>query len=65
MSRLEALDADVEVALEHIKVPSYVIDASGVIRWLNGAAEALVGDCRGRQFTSVVSPDDRRRARDR
>jgi two-component system, NarL family, nitrate/nitrite response regulator NarL len=64
VSRLEALDADVEVALEHIKVPSYVIDASGVIRWLNGAAEALVGDCRGRQFTSVVSPDDRRRARE-
>jgi PAS domain S-box-containing protein len=64
VSRLEALDADVEIALEHIKVPSYVIDASGVIRWVNAAAMALVGDCRGRQFTSVVSPEDRRRARE-
>jgi PAS domain S-box-containing protein len=64
VSRLEALDADVEAALEHIKVPSYVIDATGVIRWVNAAAEALVGDCRGRQFTSMVSPEDRRRARE-
>jgi PAS domain S-box-containing protein len=64
VSRLEKLDTDVEAALEHINVPSYVIDASGVIRWMNAAAEALLGDCRGRQFTSVVSPEDRRRARD-
>jgi PAS domain S-box-containing protein len=64
VSTLEALDADVEAALEHVSVPSYVIDASGVIRWLNPAAERLVGDCRGRQFTSVVAPQDRRRARE-
>jgi PAS domain S-box-containing protein len=61
---LEALDADVEAALEHVKVPSYVIDASGIIRWLNPAARRIVGDCRGRQFTSVVAPEDRRRARE-
>jgi PAS domain S-box-containing protein len=64
VSSLEALDADVEAALEHVSVPSYVIDTSGVIRWLNPAAERLVGDCRGRQFTSVVAPQDRRRARE-
>jgi PAS domain S-box-containing protein len=64
VSQLEALDTEVEAALEHIKVPSYVIDATGVIRWVNAAAQALVGDCRGRQFTSFVSPEDRRRARE-
>jgi PAS domain S-box-containing protein len=64
VSQLEALDAEVEAALEHIKVPSYVIDATGVIRWVNEAAKELVGDCRGRQFTSVVSHEDRRRARE-
>jgi PAS domain S-box-containing protein len=63
-SSLEALDADVEVALEHVSVPSYVIDASGIIRWVNPAAREIVGDCRGRQFTSVVAPEDRRRARE-
>jgi PAS domain S-box-containing protein len=41
-----------------------VIDASGIIRWLNPAARRIVGDCRGRQFTSVVAPEDRRRARE-
>jgi PAS domain S-box-containing protein len=64
VTSLEALDADVEAALEHVSVPSYVIDTSGVIRWLNPAALRLVGDCRGRQFTSVVAPQDRRRARE-
>ena len=50
--------------LEHINVPSYVIDASGIVRWLNPAATRLVGDARGRQFTSVVAPEETRRARD-
>jgi PAS domain S-box-containing protein len=63
-SSLEALDADVEAALEHVNVPSYVIDSSGIIRWVNPAARRIVGDCRGRQFTSVVAPEDRRRARE-
>jgi PAS domain S-box-containing protein len=47
-------------ALERVSVPSYVLDTSGVIRWLNPAAERLVGDVRGRKFTSVVAPDSRR-----
>jgi PAS domain S-box-containing protein len=50
--------------LEHINVPSYLIDATGVIRWLNRAAESIVGDLRGRQFTSAVAPEDSRRARE-
>jgi DNA-binding NarL/FixJ family response regulator len=53
-----------EAALESINVPSYVVDRSGVIRWLNKAARRLVGDVRGRQFTSVVAPEETRRARE-
>jgi PAS domain S-box-containing protein len=63
-SSLEALDADVELALERVNVPSYVIDSSGIIRWMNPAARRIAGDCRGRQFTSVVAPEDRRKARE-
>jgi PAS domain S-box-containing protein len=55
---------NVEDALEEINVPSYVIDRFGVIRWLNAAARRLVGDARGRQFTSVVAPDSTLRARE-
>jgi PAS domain S-box-containing protein len=50
--------------LEHVNVPSYVIDTTGVIRWLNRAAESIVGDLRSRQFTSAVAPEDSRRARE-
>ena len=53
-----------EKTLEHVNVPSYVIDTSGIVRWLNPAAESIVGDVRGRQFTSVVAPEDTRRARE-
>ena len=55
---------DVEQALENVGVPSYVLDTTGIVRWLNPAAERLVGDVRGRHFTSVVSPEDSRRARE-
>ncbi len=64
VSRLEALGGDVEGALERVKVPSYVIDEHGIIRWLNPAAVRLVGDARGRQFTSVVAPEETLRARE-
>jgi len=64
MSKLEALGADVEDALERISVPSYMIDAHGVIRWTNSAARREVGECVGRQFTSMVAPEDVLRARE-
>jgi PAS domain S-box-containing protein len=41
-----------------------VIDTSGVIRWVNAAGRKLVGDVRGRQFTSVVAPEETLRARE-
>ena len=55
---------DVEQALESVGVPSYVLDETGVVRWINAAAERLVGDVRGRHFTSVVAAEDRQRARE-
>jgi PAS domain S-box-containing protein len=64
MADLPSIGGDVEGALESISVPSYALDATGVVRWLNPAAERLVGDVRGRHFTSVVAPEDRTRARE-
>jgi PAS domain S-box-containing protein len=61
---LKAIGGDVERALEQVNVPSYVIDRVGVVRWMNRAARALVGDQVGRQFTSVVAPEETRRARE-
>jgi PAS domain S-box-containing protein len=64
MSGLKSVGGDVEAALERVNVPSYVLDRHGVIRWVNSAGRQLVGDVRGRQFTSVVSPEETRRARE-
>src|SRR5689334_4896051 len=55
---------DVERALAGITVPSYVLDTDGRVRWINPAAERLLGDVRGKHFTSVVGSEDRARARE-
>ena len=59
-----SVGGDIEQALEGVGVPSYVLDTAGVVRWLNAAAERLLGDVRGRHFTSVVAPEDSQRARE-
>jgi PAS domain S-box-containing protein len=64
IKELRAMGVDVEAALERVNVPSYVIDRGGVVRWMNEVARKRVGDQVGRQFTSVVAPEDRRRARE-
>ena len=51
-----AVGGDAERALAGIPVPSYVLDTAGVVQWINPAAERLLGDVRGRHFTSVVGP---------
>jgi PAS domain S-box-containing protein len=64
MSESEALGADFRGALENITVPSYVLDRTGVVRWINPAAMEIVGDVRGRNFTSVVAPEETHRTRE-
>ena len=59
-----ALCGDVERALADIPVPSYVLDTTGVVRWINPAGERLLGDVRGRHFTSIVGPEDRAQAKE-
>ena len=59
-----AVGGDVEQALTGIPVPSYVLDTAGVVRWINPAAERLLGNVRGRHFTSIVGVEDRAQARE-
>lgn len=58
------IPGDVQGALQDVNVPSYVVDRFGVIRWLNPAAEELMGDVRGRQQSSVVAPEYARAAKE-
>jgi PAS domain S-box-containing protein len=64
MAGLGEISADVESALERVRVPAYVIDPAGIIRWINPAAEQLFGDVRGRHMTSALAPEERRRGRE-
>jgi PAS domain S-box-containing protein len=64
VSKLRAMGGDLENALERVKVPTYILDRHGIIRWVNPCAKELVGDVTGRQFTSVVAPEDTRRAKE-
>jgi hypothetical protein len=41
-----SVGGDIEQALGDVGVPSYVLDTTGVVRWINPAAERLVGDVR-------------------
>ena len=58
------IPGDVHGALDAMTVPSYAVDRFGIIRWLNPAAVALIGDVRGRQQSSVVAPEQARMARE-
>jgi PAS domain S-box-containing protein len=64
MADLDAIGGDVKSALERLRVPSYMIDRNGIIRWLNPAALEIVGDVRGHHLTSVVAPEEKRRAQE-
>lgn len=64
MPELAAISASLETALEHVSIPAYVLDPEGVVRWINQAGRSIVGDVRGRQFTSLVAPEESRHVRD-
>ncbi|HEX4323164.1 MAG TPA: LuxR C-terminal-related transcriptional regulator [Gaiellaceae bacterium] len=59
-----AIPGDVHGALEELDVPAYAVDKFGVIRWINSAAQELVGDIRGRQQSSLVVPEQAREAKE-
>jgi DNA-binding CsgD family transcriptional regulator len=59
-----AIPGDVQGALADLDMPAYAIDTLGVVRWQNAASIRLVGDARGRQFTTVISPQQALEARE-
>ena len=64
MSAIHELGGNLHAALEDVNVPSYIVDSTGVIRWINPALERLVGNVVGRLNTSVVAPEETRRVRE-
>ena len=46
---------DVFVALDRLPLPVFAVASNGVVRWLNMAAEEIVGDKRGVQYSQLVA----------
>lgn len=66
--RTEPLELDsgaLRDALDQLEVPSYVLDATGIVRWTNTAAKAIFGDQIGESYLVAIADEDRDRAKDR
>lgn len=48
------LGGDIDAALGEIRVPAWILDRDGFVRWANARAIELFGDLRGKHFTSVA-----------
>jgi DNA-binding CsgD family transcriptional regulator len=57
------LGGNIDDALSDIRVPVFILGRDGVIRWQNARATEVVGETRGRHFSSVVAPDAVHQAR--
>jgi PAS domain S-box-containing protein len=55
---------DVLGALDRLPIPVFAIAGSGSVRWLNQAAETIVGDLSGQPYTRAVAPQSRAVVRD-
>ena len=64
MPILRVLGDDVVEALELLNVPSYLIDAAGIVRWLNPAAKTPSAMRPAASSPRSSSPDDTGRARE-
>ena len=59
----ELASVDLRETMRRVRFPSWLIAPDGRIVWLNDAAQRLVGDVRGKLYTSVVAPEFRELAR--
>jgi DNA-binding NarL/FixJ family response regulator len=57
------LGGDIDDALADIRVPAFILSREGVTQWQNARTTEVVGDARGRHFSSVVAPESVHQAR--
>jgi PAS domain S-box-containing protein len=54
----EHTGVDLQRTLQRVNVPSFIVDSSGTIKWLNDAARGSFGEIVGRPYAAVVAPED-------
>jgi PAS domain S-box-containing protein len=56
IAELRRIAPDLAPSIAKLRVPAYILDRSGTIRWMNAAAVSQFGDLRGRMIKQVVAP---------
>jgi PAS domain S-box-containing protein len=54
---VDELGADLAAAIEQIAFPISIVDTKGVVRWVNEASIALVGDIVGLPYADLIAPE--------
>ena len=54
IAELRRIAPDLAPSIAKLKVPAYVLDRTGTVRWMNAAAVKHFGDLRGRKIGQVV-----------
>ena len=63
IEELRRIAPDLAPSIAKLKVPAYILDRTGTVRWMNAAAVDHFGDLRGRKLGQVVEPEYRTLAR--
>lgn len=58
IDELRRIAPDLAPSIAKLRVPAYVLDRTGTVRWMNAAAAAHFGDLRGRAIRDIVAPED-------
>ena len=57
IEELRRIAPDLSPSIAKLRVPAYILDRSGTVRWMNAAAVEHFGDLRGRRIREVVAPE--------
>lgn len=58
VDELRRIARDLAPSISMLRVPAYILDRNGVVRWLNAAAVEHFGDLRGKRISQIVSRED-------
>jgi DNA-binding CsgD family transcriptional regulator len=62
-AELRRIAPDLAPSIAKLRVPAYILDRTGTVRWMNPAAVEHFGDLRGQPIGQIVAPEDRTLAR--
>lgn len=57
IEELRRIAPDLAPSIARLRVPAYILDRTGTVRWMNAAAVRHFGDLRGRKIGQVVTPE--------